>query len=46
MGWKTTNVEQQRVEFVVTAKRKEHGFVQLCAAAGISRPTGYRWLAG
>ena len=44
MGWKTTNVQQQRVEFVVTANRREHSFGQLCAAAGISRPTGYRWL--
>ena len=43
MGWKTMDVRQQRVEFVVAAARKEKAFSQLCAEFEISRPTGYLW---
>jgi transposase InsO family protein len=43
MGWKTMDVRQQRVEFVVAASRGEKAFSQLCAEFGISRPTGYLW---
>src|SRR6202012_4916009 len=43
MGWKTMDVRQQRVEFVVAASRREKAFGQLCAEFGISRPTGYLW---
>jgi transposase InsO family protein len=44
MAWRTTNVQEQRVEFVVAANRREKSITQLCAEFGISRPTGYSWL--
>lgn len=37
-------MQEQRVEFVVAANRKENSLTQLCAEFGISRPTGYSWL--
>ena len=43
MGWKTMDIRQQRVEFVVLAARKEKPFSQLCEEFEISRPTGYLW---
>ena len=43
MGWKTMDVRQQRVEFVVAVARKEKAFSRLCEEFGISRPTGYLW---
>ena len=44
MAWKTMDVEDQRVRFVVLASRAERPFSGLCAEFGISRPTGYLWL--
>lgn len=44
MGWKRMDVREQRVEFAVEAMREEKTFQALCAAYGISRPTGYLWL--
>jgi transposase InsO family protein len=44
MAWRTINVQEQRVEFVVAAHRREKSITQLCAEFGISRPTGYSWL--
>jgi transposase len=44
MAWKTMDVEDQRVRFVVLASRAERPFSALCAEFGISRPTGYLWL--
>jgi transposase InsO family protein len=44
MTWKTMDVEDQRVRFVVLASRAERPFSALCAEFGISRPTGYLWL--
>src|SRR5260370_38053744 len=43
MAWRTTNVKDQRVEFVVAVSRDEKNFKQLCEEFGIARPTGYRW---
>jgi len=43
MGWKTMDVRQKRVEFVVAATRGEKPFTQLCEEFGVSRPTGYLW---
>ena len=45
MPWKTMDVREQRVSFVVTAHRGEKPFGALCQEFGISRPTGYLWLA-
>lgn len=44
MAWRTTNVQEQRMKFVVVASRKERSLTQLCSEFGISRPTGYSWL--
>jgi transposase InsO family protein len=44
MAWRTSNVQEQRVKFVVMASRKERSLTELCAEFGISRPTGYSWL--
>jgi transposase InsO family protein len=43
MPWRTMDVQQQRVEFVVAAKRGAQPFGALCREFGISRPTGYLW---
>jgi transposase InsO family protein len=44
MAWRTVDVEEQRVRFVVRASRREKPLQQLCKEFGISRPTGYEWL--
>src|SRR5713226_195757 len=44
MPWKTMDVQEQRVKFVVAASRKEKPFVRLCEEFGISRPTGLLWV--
>ena len=44
MAWKTMDVHEQRVRFVVEAVQKTRTFRALCAAYEISRPTGYLWL--
>jgi transposase InsO family protein len=44
MAWKTMDVHEQRVRFVVEATQKAQSFGALCAAYEISRPTGYLWL--
>src|SRR5271169_2515396 len=44
MPWKTMEVHQQRVEFVVVASRREKSLTALCAEFDISRPTGRLWL--
>jgi transposase-like protein len=43
MSWRTKDVEQQRVEFVVRASRGE-SLSALCREFEITRPTGYLWL--
>jgi len=44
MPWRSMDVRQQRVEFVIAAKRGSQPFRSLCMEFGISRPTGYLWL--
>jgi transposase InsO family protein len=44
MPWKTMDVQEQRVKFVVAASRQEKPFVRLCEEFGISRPTGLLWV--
>jgi transposase InsO family protein len=44
MPWKTMDVHEQRVRFVVAATQRVQPFNALCAEHGISRPTGYLWL--
>ena len=44
MPWRTESVMDQRVEFVLRARRGEETMAALCRQYGISRPTGYLWL--
>jgi len=44
MAWRTRDVEEQRMRFVVAASRRERSLSALCAEFEISRPTGYQWL--
>ena len=44
MPWRTESVMDQRVEFVLRARRGEEAMAALCREYAISRPTGYLWL--
>ena len=44
MPWRTESMMNQRVEFVLRAKRREKTISDLCREYEISRPTGYLWL--
>jgi transposase InsO family protein len=44
MAWRTQDVEEQRMRFVVAASRREKSLTELCAEFEISRPTAYCWL--
>ena len=44
MPWRTESVMDQRVEFVLRARRREETIAALCREYEISRPTGYLWL--
>jgi hypothetical protein len=44
MPWHTSDLVQQREDFVKRADVGEEYFSRLCLSFGISRLTGYRWL--
>jgi len=44
MPWKSEAVMDQRIEFILRAKKEESSFSELCREFEISRPTGYQWL--
>jgi transposase InsO family protein len=44
MPWRTADVMEQRIRFVVRASVAERNLSALCREFGVSRPTGYRWL--
>jgi len=44
MAWRTRDVEEQRMRFVVAASRRAKSLTDLCAEFEISRPTAYCWL--
>jgi transposase len=44
MGWKTMEVREQRVKFVIEASLGSKPLGSLCREFGITRPTGYLWL--
>ena len=44
MAWKSMEIREQRVRFVVEASVGSKPVSALCAEYGISRPTGYLWL--
>ncbi len=43
MAWRSVDVQEQRVRFVVAADRGGKDFRALCQEFEISRPTGYLW---
>jgi transposase InsO family protein len=45
MPWLETDVRDQRVQFVLTVRRGTATVTETCRAFGISRKTGYKWLA-
>lgn len=45
MPWKDVTQVSLRTEFCELARRPEANIAALCRRYGISRPTGYRWLA-
>jgi len=45
MPWLETPVRDQRIQFVMTARRPGANVSAICQAFGISRKTGYKWLA-
>jgi transposase-like protein len=45
MGWMKTCPVHQRMRFVVLVENQEHTFAELCRHFGVSRKTGYKWLA-
>jgi len=44
MAWRTVDIQEQRIRFVVAAAQGLQPFSSLCSEFGISRPTGYVWL--
>jgi len=44
MSWRSVDVQEQRIRFVVLASGAERSLSSLCAAFGISRATGHLWL--
>jgi transposase len=45
MPWKVEKVETQRGQFVLKVLEPGANFSEICREHGISRPTGYKWLA-
>ena len=45
MPWLETHVRDQRIQFVMTARRPGANVSAVCRAFGISRKTGYKWLS-
>lgn len=44
MPWRETHVVEERMKFVAARLAQEFPMSELCAAFGISRKTGYKWL--
>jgi putative transposase len=45
MPWRVTSPMYQRQRFVLDAEHTPASFAELCRRYGISRETGYKWLA-
>ena len=45
MPWKESKVQDERLSFVIAAISRERSMSELCRKAGITRPTGYEWVA-
>ena len=44
MPWKTESVMEQRLSFVIEARKQEASLSELSRRYGVSRQTGYKWL--
>lgn len=46
MPWKETRVEEERLKFIAACLDEESGWTmsEVCAAFGVSRKSGYKWL--
>jgi transposase InsO family protein len=45
MAWKETVVVEERMKFVMACRAEEESMAALCREFGVSRDTGYKWLA-
>ena len=45
MGWTETCAMDQRMRFVLTVEKRVENFAEVCRRFGVSRKTGYKWLA-
>jgi putative transposase len=45
MGWTETCAMDQRMRFVLTVEKRVENFAEICRRVGVSRKTGYKWLA-
>ncbi len=45
MGWRETCAVEERMRFVIAIEEHEESFAGLCRRFGVSRKTGYKWLA-
>ena len=45
MGWTETCAVDERMRFVIAAEKQEDTFAAVCRQFGVSRRTGYKWLA-
>jgi putative transposase len=45
MGWRETCAVSERMRFVLEVQRGERTIADACRIAGVSRKTGYKWLA-
>jgi putative transposase len=45
MGWMETCAMDQRMRFVLTVEKRVENFAEICRRFGVSRKTGYKWLA-
>lgn len=45
MPWNEVDRMSLRTEFIEWARREDRNFSELCRRYGISRKTGYKWLA-
>src|SRR5215467_5855373 len=45
MGWKETCVVDERFKFIQEYREEEESLAELCRRYGVSRKTGYKWLA-
>jgi putative transposase len=45
MGWTETRAVDERMRFMIAVEQREESFAAVCRQFGVSRKTGYKWLA-